>query len=281
MTLFYDYLKTAYLGYAAIFVCLGLGFLFLRRVDEGEVGPGYWAISFFLNSLGFLLWSGVIPLLPRQYFLLGELFHISGFLFLVCGAYRFTGNAYKAWNLVAILAWLALWAASILVLRSIPVLGMLGLKALRTVLMVWAGGMILAKPANPRPLGRSLAGWSLIAWGLYILATGFVHLPSMLHLAFGFLVGFQILAALGIVAMVVERMRLRAEKSEKLLASLEGLLPICAYCKKIRDEGDNWQTIESYIEERSAAEFSHGICPECKEKHFPGLGTPGPAGEKP
>ena len=44
---------------------------------------------------------------------------------------------------------------------------------------------------------------------------------------------------------------------------LEGLLPICSYCKKIRGANDSWQQIESYIAQRSDAEFSHGICPEC------------------
>lgn len=271
MTLFYDTFKEGYLGYCAIFICMGLGFLFLRRVDRGDVGPGYWASGFFLNSLGFLAWSGILPLLAWQYFLLGEVLHISGFLCLVCGAYRFSGNRYRAWNLAAVGAWLALWITAILSLRARPELGLLGLKVLRCVLMCWAGSMILRTPARPRLAGQGLAGLSLIAWGLYILATGFLRIPSLLNLAFGFLVGFQMLAALGMVAMVVERIRLRAEESEKLLESLEGLLPICSYCKKIRDGEDSWQTIESYIEERSAAEFSHGICPDCKAKHFPEL----------
>ncbi len=52
---------------------------------------------------------------------------------------------------------------------------------------------------------------------------------------------------------------------------LEGILPVCASCKKIRDEKDNWHQIESYIRERSDAEFSHGICPECAEKLYPEL----------
>jgi hypothetical protein len=57
----------------------------------------------------------------------------------------------------------------------------------------------------------------------------------------------------------------------KRLKYLEGILPVCASCKKIRDEAGNWQHIESYIRERSAAEFSHGICPECAAKLYPGF----------
>ena len=44
---------------------------------------------------------------------------------------------------------------------------------------------------------------------------------------------------------------------------LEGILPICSYCKKIRDDKDYWQQIESYIEDHSEALFTHSICPDC------------------
>jgi DNA-binding response OmpR family regulator len=44
---------------------------------------------------------------------------------------------------------------------------------------------------------------------------------------------------------------------------LQGLLPICSYCKKIRDDQDYWHEVETYVSRRSAAEFSHSICPDC------------------
>lgn len=49
---------------------------------------------------------------------------------------------------------------------------------------------------------------------------------------------------------------------------LEGIIAICAYCKKIRDEDNVWQQIEQYIREHSDAVFSHGICPTCMEKEM-------------
>ncbi|MCB0354762.1 MAG: hypothetical protein KDD64_14600 [Bdellovibrionales bacterium] len=50
---------------------------------------------------------------------------------------------------------------------------------------------------------------------------------------------------------------------------LSGLLPICSYCKKIRDKEQHWQSLERYISDHSEASFSHGICPECLRQHFP------------
>jgi hypothetical protein len=51
--------------------------------------------------------------------------------------------------------------------------------------------------------------------------------------------------------------------------TLSGFLPICASCKKIRDDKGYWNQIEIYISEHSEAEFSHGICPECSKKLYP------------
>jgi hypothetical protein len=53
--------------------------------------------------------------------------------------------------------------------------------------------------------------------------------------------------------------------------TLRGFLPICANCKKIRDDEGYWQQIEQYVEEHSEAVFSHGLCPDCADSLYPGL----------
>ena len=52
---------------------------------------------------------------------------------------------------------------------------------------------------------------------------------------------------------------------------LSGLLPICASCKKIRDDHGNWKQLEIYIRDRSEADFSHGICPDCRKSLYPDI----------
>lgn len=71
----------------------------------------------------------------------------------------------------------------------------------------------------------------------------------------------------------IERQKLLTELRRALeqIKTLEGLLPICCYCKGIRDERGFWQPMEHYISNHSDAEVSHGICPECAEKHHPNL----------
>ena len=71
----------------------------------------------------------------------------------------------------------------------------------------------------------------------------------------------------------------RVEELEDALAhvkTLQGIIPICMHCHKIRTNQESWERMEKYIEDHSEAEFSHGLCPECLEKHYP---KPAPAEE--
>jgi PAS domain S-box-containing protein len=68
-----------------------------------------------------------------------------------------------------------------------------------------------------------------------------------------------------------ERERLLADLTQALIDKrvLRGLLPICAGCKKIRDDNGYWRQIEQYISSHAPVEFSHGLCPECVRKYYP------------
>ncbi|WP_179947403.1 hypothetical protein [Lacunisphaera limnophila] len=86
--------------------------------------------------------------------------------------------------------------------------------------------------------------------------------------------------------LVIENIRLyeiardRADRLQKALDeihTLRGILPICASCKKIRDEKGYWQQVEVYIAERTDADFSHGLCPVCMDKYMGALDAMCPA----
>ena len=61
----------------------------------------------------------------------------------------------------------------------------------------------------------------------------------------------------------------KLEQSLREVKTLSGLLPICSYCKKIRDDQGYWNQLEEYISNRTDTSFSHGICPDCMEQHHP------------
>lgn len=70
---------------------------------------------------------------------------------------------------------------------------------------------------------------------------------------------------------LLNEQRISAELQRALdeIKVLHGILPICMYCKQIRNDGGLWERLEKYISEHSDAAFSHGICPDCYQKHHP------------
>lgn len=85
-----------------------------------------------------------------------------------------------------------------------------------------------------------------------------------------------------IIHDITERLAFEKERDELIIKlqnasdeikKLKGVLPICAHCKNIRDDKGYWKKIEEYVTEHSEAQFSHGICPDCLEKYFPGFSS--------
>jgi GAF domain-containing protein len=74
--------------------------------------------------------------------------------------------------------------------------------------------------------------------------------------------------------LVVDQMQLRLVSSE-LAEALERarvlgeLIPVCAYCRRLRDDDQFWQSLEQYVERNTGSRLSHGICPDCMHEHFP------------
>jgi hypothetical protein len=80
---------------------------------------------------------------------------------------------------------------------------------------------------------------------------------------------------------VLTRQKEELEDAMSRVKVLGGLLPICANCKKIRDDRGYWSQLESYIQKHSDANFSHGLCPECAKNLYPGLYDQGQAKNDP
>ena len=75
-------------------------------------------------------------------------------------------------------------------------------------------------------------------------------------------------AVLGTIAFLTARTARQTRALSREVRMLEGLLPICSYCKRIRDDDNRWHAIEAYIGQRTEARFSHGVCPDCAREHF-------------
>jgi hypothetical protein len=126
-----------------------------------------------------------------------------------------------------------------------------------------------------------LLQWSLIctivselAFTFYVSTHGLSNLVGHYFKIFSFFLIYQAIIKNGIehpytlIFRELDQTNQRLRKALAEIKTLEGILPICCHCKKIRDDQGSWHRMEKYIRERSTAQFSHGICPECLKIHY-------------
>lgn len=165
------------------------------------------------------------------------------------------------------------------------------LELVRTV-MVGVILWVLFRRGNSKEL-KDIDGWRQLTIGFVLVFFGtliditdnfetlnrFVFIgntpeESFLEKVLGYLLGFTFLA-MGILRWLPkiiehnESIKKDLQQAESKVKVLSGFLPICASCKKIRDDAGYWTQIEAYIRNHSEAEFSHSICPECMKKLYP------------
>jgi len=97
-----------------------------------------------------------------------------------------------------------------------------------------------------------------VSFGLHLLQ------PTLRPLADSLVNAAIRIAALVTFALLIDRVTRQGRE----IRALHGLLPVCAFCKKIRKEDQAWQPIESFVAERSEASFTHTVCPECAKEHY-------------
>jgi len=131
-----------------------------------------------------------------------------------------------------------------------------------------------------------IVGFALIFFGMLVDITdnfdslnhfviiGDTEWESFLEKVVGYLFGFISLAVgfrlwLPKVIEHDQQVQTKLQEATETVKVLEGLLPICAACKKIRDDQGDWNHIESYISRRAKVDFSHGICPDCEKELYP------------
>ena len=75
-------------------------------------------------------------------------------------------------------------------------------------------------------------------------------------------------AVLSLLAVLTARVATHTRVMRRRVRMLEGMLPICGFCKDIRDDAGGWVKLENYISRHSAAQFTTGICPDCARQHY-------------
>jgi len=127
--------------------------------------------------------------------------------------------------------------------------------ALPVLLAAWYSGR---RPAVALAASLPLAHVALL------FARSTPGVPPTAALAVTAIRGFVVL----LIALWFERFAEHERALERHVRTLEGLLPICMYCKNIRNEAGEWERLEGYIGRRSEATFSHGLCPSCGTRYY-------------
>lgn len=121
---------------------------------------------------------------------------------------------------------------------------------------------------------------SVALWLVTVTIFAFVSREQVQHFAdTGLLFGItliinivgNILGAFGMILINNQRLYLEFIRSDKQVEQLSGLLPICAKCKKIRDDSGYWENLERYLADHTALHISHSICPDCMADLYPDL----------
>lgn len=127
-----------------------------------------------------------------------------------------------------------------------------------------------------------LVAWNRPVW-LSALGAGILSSTRILHQLFfsthpvamdemaDALICFFVLELLALLTLLLSR---QSRQLRQRVRTLEGLLPICSFCKSIRDDRNEWVKLEEFLVQHSGAVFSHGLCPECAKKHYAELYPP-------
>ncbi len=150
---------------------------------------------------------------------------------------------------------------------------------MRTFILVSIGTFVV----YPYRFRNQTIAWLALAATLVALL--WLHYTGMSNVErYAVLLNFLIAGALGMAvarnrstldrdlddALEREREAIEArERAAAALRTLEGIIPICAYCHQVRTEAGAWEKLDEYVRSRTDADFSHGMCPSCAAQHFP------------
>jgi hypothetical protein len=247
-------------------------------------GLGLWLVASACSVLAGPLFAarGAVPLLLSAFVASG--LSVAAYVTLLAGLHRFTGTRWAGARPTAALLTLA-GAAFFFFLYARPSVGA------RVAIYAACTSILAAQIAHHCARGfereyRLHAGVLAAIFATHVVAQGLRGATALVTTLNGVDPGLFRRSPLETLLLVVavagasvvpfalpalheRRLFLELERSNARVRTLEGILPICMHCKRIRDGGDAWHPVESYISSRTEAAFSHGICPSCLAEHYP------------
>ena len=275
---------------------LGAAMLFSRANQKTYAGFGLWTVSIFCfaTSYASILLRGIIPTGLSIFFVnfcfaVGLMFRFDGTLLFLKGK-RLPLPFYATSILVVVVIFFYFYLVQDdIILRSLII------SSFSLFTLLPAAYLFFSHQQGHRNNLHRLVGiFHMTAAGLLMTRSlfwlfypeyGLLGSSAFHALYFGGILVLDIGIVSGFIMMNSQRLEeeliLSRQSLDQTLQELQqtlsevkilsGLLPICAFCKKVRDDSGYWQQIERYIRDRSDADFSHSVCPECIKEHYPDL----------
>jgi len=266
---------------ALISAVLSSAMLYIYVARKTYPGFGLWVCGVSFHTAGMLLLAsrGHVPDLFSV--VVANLFIALYLVFLTCGGTAFVGGRQRIWLHAASTVFLA--AETLYFTYIVPSVStrIVTISVILILYGLWLGSIIIRKV--PLLLGR--INWFLtVAVGAFVcwlavrivltllferqmnelMSPSFVQGASFVVFAL-----LNVLSSLGLIILNFQRLENDLLKSLEEVRTLRGIIPICSVCKKIRDDQGYWNQLEAYMREHADIRFSHGICPECREKLYP------------
>lgn len=296
--------KTLLWCYVFISTFMGIALLFYRAKQKTYAGYDHWTGGTILLAFGYLLFTlrgWAIPLWTSIIF--ANLATLLGVVLRLDGISRFirTHPIRQGWYslplLLAVLCGYFHLIQDNIGIRTLFITSLLALTLFRMTTLLLRGAQrdnnslflaigMLHAIFGIALVGRFLSMAGLSEWNMFkpfgsnvtFFALGLI-LEIGISLSFFMMQAQRLETDLQLSHRELQETNAQLHQKISEIKVLSGILPICMHCKKIRDDHGQWHQMERYVSKQTDAEFSHGICPECRETIYPNLATLKPAGQ--
>jgi len=266
--------RTLTLSTGVLVLALSAAMLSVRLTRRTYPGFGLWVLGSACAGAAMVLVSA-LGALPEGARVVSDVLSSLGLQLVVAGLERFVGRDRRP-GLHALVV-LAATAASALFLWVVPSYRarVVSGELLYLVQVIWCLWLLVGLSPALGGRNRLLEGslWVQGAWSALRLVAvmGAGGVPSGLFYEITFLVYPAVVAVMiyGLTDLDLQRTEAELRASVEEVQTLRGIIPICSYCKKVRDDQGSWQQVETYVSEHTEAAFSHGICPRCYAENWP------------
>ncbi len=259
-------LETAFLASAIFAFILLIALIYIKLFSVKIHGLSYWIFAYLFLFLEFV----VLFFSDETWVLFLELLLQTSFIvFIIVGMRKFLKLPLFLHIWSGILVATIIWDILLLFIFHNFQLHLYSIGFIIGSLMIYNAWLLFHHSRVPEKRNMRYIGIFFILNGLHYLDYPFLRTVEWFA-PIGYLMAnaFSQAFGIGLIMLIMQKINFDVLQSKKKIYQLHGMLPICASCKKIRDDKGYWNQIEDYLRENADIEFTHGLCEDCYKKYI-------------